>query len=122
MPQPEGWPVGVTIINPKDSNPYAEYKVETVGNKTKCYIESVEGQPFSIRVSLNKNNPQSDVNGYQATCQLDGDSSESKLLGKLDKVYPSMHYKRKRVACGKWAPFEFGATQFTGKAILSRAY
>jgi hypothetical protein len=117
MPQPEGWSVGVTVVNPQLSKSYPEYKVETTGNKTKCYIESVEGQPFKISISLNQTTPPSDVTScFTAHCYVDGQQSDSLLFGKCrEHVLLEAQMSGRRVAVGKVAPFEFGATRFTGK-------
>lgn len=116
MPQPEGWAVGLTVLNPKISESYTEYKVETTGNKTKCYIESVEGQPFSISITLNQNIPPAEVTScFSAYCYVDGQKSDSSLLGKFPThLCSNAQFSGKRVANEKVAPFEFGATQFTG--------
>jgi hypothetical protein len=117
MPQPEGWSVGVTLLNPKLSNSYAEYKAETTGNKTTCYVESVEGQPFNISMAVNQNIRSSDVTScFNSICYVDGQEMISLLFGKCgEQVYRNAQVDGKRVAIGKIAPFEFGATRFTGK-------
>jgi hypothetical protein len=107
--------MGSSVLNPKDMKPYTEYKVETEGNKTTCYIESVEGQPFSVLLSLDADTALSST--FKATCTIDGVLVNKRLCGKFpDKVFPEWQLNGKEMAEGRLARFEFGVTQFTGKS------
>jgi hypothetical protein len=115
MPQPRGRLVGLSVINPKDMKPYTEYQVKTTGNKTECYIESVQGQPFSVVLSLNADITPSVADTFRARCIVDGQVARSGLLGKFPtEFHRKWQVNGKTVGRGKVALFEFGATQFTG--------
>jgi hypothetical protein len=119
MPQPRGFPFRSSVVNPNDREPYAEYKVTTEGNKTECYIESVEGQPFSVLVALDEDKAPS--NTFSISCTVDGESIKEGLIGRFpDHYYRDWQLKGKIVAEGRLARFEFGATQFTGKSHTHR--
>jgi hypothetical protein len=106
-----------SVLNPKDRKPYTEYQVKMVGNKTECYIESMEGQPFSVLLSLDADRSHVALsNTFRLSCSVDGEVVRTKLLGKFpDGEYLTWEVKGKQVAEGRMALFEFGATQFTGK-------
>jgi hypothetical protein len=116
MPHPTGSLVGLSVINPKDMKPYAEHHVKTTGNKTECYIESVQGQPFSVVLSLDANITPSAADTFSARCIVDGQIARNGLLGRFPTEYRrKWQVNGKTVGQGKVALFEFGATQFTGK-------